>query len=129
MNKLIEFIANYKKTNPTGWRKWLLGAVVGLATLLVLVVYAVQASLRTRELANLRRERDKATMAALSARVDQSIAIDEKAKQDHRNAANAAIERERELSAKVADLLRSHEERKAAIDSIRSWDDVDKVVR
>ena len=129
MNKLTSFIEKYKRENPTGWRKWVFGAVVVLATLLVLAVYGVQSVMRAREMARLEHERDAAKQQMLEAAANAKLASDAKTQEEHELAAKEAFSRLEDIQERITAAEDVHSRNKAVIDSLGSWEDVDARVK
>ena len=129
MNKVVEFIHKYKQENPSGWKKWIFGSLAALGTLLVIVVFAIRSAFRAKEMAKLAHERDVAKEEARQALVNACLETERKAQQKHLNRANTALNRRIQLDKKLRVLTDEHERNTAVIDSIRSWDDVDRIVK
>lgn len=129
MNDIVAYIKKYQSENPTGWRKWVIGAVVAILVVVVVAVYAIQATLRGRELARLQSERDRAKEALHRAEVDKKLAANETEAAHHEMAAEVALSRVEEIETEIKQLESTHETNQAVINSIRSWDDVDKKVK
>lgn len=129
MNDIVEYIKNYRAENPTGWRKWIIGSLVAVLTLVVIAVFAFQAAQRGKELSQLQNDRDKAKEALHRATVNQKLAANAEEAARHEAAADLALERVQVIEEEIKQLEDQHKANEAAINSIRSWDDVDRTVR
>jgi flagellar biosynthesis/type III secretory pathway M-ring protein FliF/YscJ len=129
MDQLIKFVEDYKASNPTGWRKWVFGSLAVLAVLLIVLVFTVRETLRQKEIAALKHERDMLQIRAHQQTVDSEIESLETKKAEHVKAADAAQRRANELSRRVDMLEAQHQQNLEIINSIRSWDDVDARIR
>ena len=128
MNEIVEYIKKYRAENPTGWRKWTIGVLVAILTVVVIAAFAIQAALRGKELARLQTERDAAKEAKHRAEVDQKLAKNEEEAAKHEAAADLALARVQAIEEEIHQLQDQHKLNESIIDSIRSWDDVDKKV-
>ena len=129
MDKVIDYIKNYREENPTGWRKWIFGTVVAALTLLVVGVLAFQAAQRAKELSSLQVQRDQARMALQKAEIDRKLAATAADRTRHELAAHEAMVAQEVLSSQIERLEREHKTSEEVINSIRSWEDVDRVVK
>ncbi len=129
MNQLVDFIKKYKESNPSGWRKWIIGSVVAILTLVVIGVFAFQAAMRGRELARLQHERDMAKEEVHRAQVNMTLAKQKEEAERHEAAADAAMDRVADVEEQIKELENQHSASESLIDSIRSWDDVDRLVK
>ena len=125
MQTFIDFVENYKKSNPSGWRKWLFGSIaVGIVLVLVLV-YSIREGLRQREIAKLRHERDMLEQQVHQNAVDTQLGDLNETQQAHVTAAEEAIQRAEALDQRAELLEAQHKSNMALINSLKSWDDVD----
>lgn len=129
MNKVVEYINKYKQENPSGWRKWIIGSVIAVLTLVVIAVFAFQAAMRGRELARLQHERDVAKEDLHQAQIDAQLAANKAEAANHNIAASAALARVVALEDEISVLEDEHNYNESLINSIRSWDDVDRLVK
>jgi ABC-type transport system involved in cytochrome bd biosynthesis fused ATPase/permease subunit len=129
MNTLIEFVQNYRKENPTGWRKWIIGSVVALITLIVLTVFFVRESMRQREIAELKHSRDTLQETLRRNEIDVKSDTLQGQQETHKTAAEAALNRAAELDQKIQTLEAEHEANTALISALKSWEAVDAHVR
>lgn len=129
MNKLVEFVENYKKSNPTGWRKWVFGALATIAVVVLVAIFAIQAAQRGREMAALKHAEDAAQEALHKAQVNAKLAQNAEEQERHEAAAEAALDRSMELAAEIDRLAAQHRTNEEVLNNIRSWDDVDRVVK
>jgi hypothetical protein len=129
MDNLIEFIKNYKKSNPSRFKRWTVGIIVVLATVVVIAMFAIQNASKLQQIAGLVRERDLLKETARQAKLDAALAKSKEERLEHIAKAEDALERAQELEAEQKRIETSHEERAAVIESIRSWEDVDRVVK
>lgn len=129
MNKLVEYVQKYKQENPSGWRKWIFGALAALAVLILVIAYAVQTALRAREIARLKHELDVATVGAEKAKADASVAEHLEARDEAIGRAELAEEQAEELKEQLVVLEADHKRNEDLINSIRSWEDVDAKIR
>lgn len=129
MNDIIAFIKKYKTENPTGWRKWIVGSLVAVLTLVVVAVFATQAALRGRELAQLKTDRDKSKEDLHRAELNHTLAANRTEAAKHEAAAEAVVEAVRIAEERIKVLEEQHAANESVINSIRSWDDVDRVVK
>lgn len=128
MNDIVEYIKKYRAENPTGWRKWIIGSIVALLTVVVIIGFALQEAQRSQELARLQTERDIAKEAKHRAEVNQKLAENEAEAAQHEAAADLALERVQVIEEEIKQLETQHELNKSILNSIRSWEDVDKKV-
>lgn len=129
MNKVVDFIKKYKESNPSGWRKWIIGSIVVVLTLVVVAGFAISAALRGRELARLKHERDVAKEEVHRAQVNMTLAKQKEEAERHEAAADQARARAEEIEEQIKVLQEEHSASESLIDSIRSWDDVDRLVK
>lgn len=129
MNKLVEFVENYKKSNPTGWRKWIYGLVAAVVVVVLIAIFAVQAAQRGRALADLKHAKDLAEEAVHSAKLAQTLATNKVEQERHEAAAEASMDRAAELAESIKVLEEEHRASESVLDGLRSWSDVDKVVK
>jgi uncharacterized membrane protein YcjF (UPF0283 family) len=129
MNTLLDFVRNYRKQNPSGWRKWIIGSVVALITFVVLTVFFVRESMRQRELAELKHTRD--TLRETIRRNETDVKVDALSGEQatHTEEATAALARASEISQKIETLEAEHKVNLDLIASLSSWEDVDAKVR
>ena len=125
MDSLIEFVENYKKSNPSGWRKWIFGSIAVIIVLVIVFVYSIREALRQREIARLRHERDLLEEQARQQPVNTQLAGLAEEQGDHTTAAQEATQRAAELSRKAELLEVEHQRNLDLINSIKSWDEVD----
>lgn len=129
MNDIVAFIQKYQAENPTGWRKWIIGSVVTVLILVVVAVAAFQATQRGKELARLHSERDRAKEAAHRNQVNTKLAKNKEEAAIHEAEANRSLALAESLENEIKQLESQHETNQAVINSIRSWEDVDKRVK
>jgi len=129
MNQLLEWIDNYKKSNPTGWRKWIVGIFVVLATVVAAAIWAITASARGSQIAGLEAQRDVAQEAVRQAQTNQQLAQDAQAQQQHAEAAAAAQQQAEAIQQQIQALQDQHERNTQIIAGISSWSDVDSKVK
>jgi hypothetical protein len=125
MESLIEFVENYKKSNPSGWRKWVLGSVAVVVILVVILVYSVRETLRQREIARLRHERDMLHEQIQNQTVNTQLDVLSDAQSQHQAAAQNAMQQAAAIDAQLESLEAQHKKNVELINSIKSWDDVD----
>jgi uncharacterized membrane protein YcjF (UPF0283 family) len=129
MNTLLEFVRNYRKQNPSGWRKWIIGSVVALITFVVLTVFFVRESMRQREIAELKHTRDTLREAIRRNETDVKVDALSGEQATHTEEATAALARASEISQKIETLEAEHKVNLDLIASLSSWEDVDAKVR
>jgi flagellar biosynthesis/type III secretory pathway M-ring protein FliF/YscJ len=129
MDDLIKFVEDYKKSNPTGWRKWIFGTIAAIVLLFIAVVFFAREILRQKSIADLKHERDVLQEDARRRAADASLEKLEEKKAEHTRAAEAAQRRAAELARQVEILEAEHKKNLDLIDSLRSWDDVDAHIR
>lgn len=129
MNKLVEFVEEYKKNNPSGWRKVVYGVAAGIAAFVVLLAFFIRETLRQREIARLNQEIAVLQQDAQQQETNAALTALECDKTQHTEAANKAIQRANELKNELEGLKNQHEANVAIINSIKSWSDVDARVR
>lgn len=129
MNSIIEFVQKYRKENPTGWRKWVFGTVVGLVTFVFIAVFVIRESLRQKEIADLNHEIGVLREQAAKNTVDAQISEHAEQQEAHTAAAEHALEQAAELSKRVESLQAEHKANSDLIASLKSWEDVDARVR
>lgn len=129
MNDLAEFVKNYRESNPTGWRKWVYGSLAALAAVIVIATISVLAAMRAKEMSDLEADRDKLKNDIRKAKLDAKLASRDADKAKHEDAAEKAMEAAAELEAKLHELRKDHATEQDIINSIRSWEDVDKKVK
>lgn len=125
MESLIAFVENYKKSNPSGWRKWILGSVAVVVILVVILVYSVRETLRQREIARLRHERDMLHEQIQNQTVNTQLDGLSDAQSQHQAAAHNAMQQAAAIDAQLESLEAQHKKNIELINSIKSWDDVD----
>ena len=125
MQALIDFVENYKKSNPNGWRKWLFGSIAVSIVIVLVLVYSVREGLRQREVARLRHERDMLQQQVHQNVVDAQLGDLNEAQQAHVAAAEEATQRAAALDKRAELLEAQHKANVALINSLKSWDDVD----
>lgn len=129
MEDLVNFIQKYKTVNLTGWRKWLIGAAVGLASLIVLGIFAYKAFMHNKEVADLKHQRDVLVEQAHQAQVNSQLAQLEADKQTHLDQAQEAMDQVKDIEAHLTTITDEHEKNNQVINSIQSWGDVDRHVK
>lgn len=129
MNKLVEFVENYRKSNPTGWRRWVYGTIAVVIVLVLVTVFGIREALRQRDIANLKHERDVLKQTARASEVDAELATIVSVRQTHQDAADVALGKAEELEDQVKELEARSSASSALIESLKSWDDVDDHVR
>ena len=129
MNKLIEFVENYKKSNPSGWRKVVYGIAAGAAALVVLAIFVARENARQREIARLNHQVGVLEQEAASHQVSVELASLGADKDRHQANAEAALTRANALKDKAKGLQEQHAANTVIINSLRSWSDVDAHVR
>lgn len=129
MNQLLEWINEYKRNNPTGWRKWIAGIVVVLLTIIVGVIWVLTANARGAQIAGLEAQRDVAQEAVRQAEANQALAQDAQEQQRHAEAAAAARQQAADIQHQIDTMQSQHDRNSQIIAGIASWDDVDKVVK
>jgi flagellar biosynthesis/type III secretory pathway M-ring protein FliF/YscJ len=129
MSSIIDFINKYKNSNPTGWRKWLIGSVVALLVVGMGVFFGVREYLRRTSLARLKHERDVLLERARQELVDKKLAVTQGAKETHTLAANAALARAAVIDQQIETLQNDHADNIAIINNINSWKDVDEHIK
>lgn len=129
MTKIVDYIQNYKASNPTGWRKWIIGFLVFVLTILVIAMFAFQATRRGRELARLYGERDRAKEELHKSNLDRKLAKNSIDRKHHAKKAEAALQKAAEIETEIQQIESDHKRNQDVINSISSWDDVDKKVK
>lgn len=129
MNQLLEWIDNYKKTNPTGWRKWLVGIFVLLGSILVITVWVLTASMRGSQIAGLEAQRDAAEEAVRQAETNQQLATDAQTQAEHAALASEARQRAVEIAQQLQTVQEQHARNTQIIQGLGSWADVDSKVK
>lgn len=129
MNSIIAFIDKYRKSNPTGWRKWILGSIVTVLVVVVLTVYSVLMKQRSSEIMRLQHEKDVLQAEVRSAVVNSTLDdLTEKQKLAVESAARASV-RVEEINDKLSELRNTHSSNRDIINSLRSWSDVDAKIK
>ncbi|NJL54369.1 hypothetical protein HC928_03660 [bacterium] len=126
---LLDKINEYKQRNPTGWRRWLVGILVGAVSLSLLVVFYLRTIGKSNEIAKLKHERDVALERHKRAELDAKLSANKTEIEGHKIAAEDALIRAEALEARIEEIEAQHLARRSIIDSIRSWEDVDAKVR
>lgn len=126
MDKLLETIGALQEKQKAGG-----GGAITTLILVVLVLVAVAAMSylawkQSKELAELRHERDVAKEDAHQEAVRASVAALEEDKQQHLDAANAAMDRVDATRASIIDLAEQHARNVAIISKLKTWDDIDE---
>lgn len=129
MNQLLEWIDEYKKTNPTGWRKWIGGFFVILLAVIAAAIWVVTASARGHQIAGLEAQRDASQEAVRQAETNQRLAQDAQAQQQHAEAAAAARQQAEAIQQQLQTLQDQHDRNTQIIQGIGSWADVDSKVK
>lgn len=129
MNELTAFIDRYKASNPTGWRKWVVGFFVIIAIVVVTAGAAIAAAVRGSQMATLQTQRDVAQEAVRQAETNQALATSAEAQQTHTQAAYAARQTVQGIDAHMQVLQQQHVASREVINNIHSWNDVDRVVK
>jgi len=129
MNKLFDFINNFKRANPTGWRKWIVGTIVVLTSTALFVVYSIRAGFKNKELAKLKHDKDVLEEKARSHSLDAVLAKIEKEQDAHEAQATDALQRASELSRQSDGLKDEHLANLEIIDSLLLWGDIDDHVK
>ena len=123
MQTFIDFVENYKKSNPSGWRKWLFGSIAVAIVLMLVLVYSIREGLRQREVARLRHERDMLQQQVHQNAVDTQLGDLNETQQAHVTAAEEAIQRAEALDQRAELLEAQHKSNMALINSLKSWDE------
>lgn len=126
---LIDFVNNYRKTNPTGWRKWLYGSLAAVAVLILIISFSISGYLKQRAIAKLKHERDVLQEEARQHEVDATLAVTEASKEEHKAAAAAAQANSDVLEQQATALTLEHATSLQVINAIRTWGDVDAHVK
>lgn len=129
MNQLLEWIDEYKKSNPTGWRKWIGGFFVVLVTVVAAAIWAITASARGSQIAGLEAQRDASQEAVRQATTNQQLATDADAQRVHAAAAEAARQQAVVVQQQIQTLQDQHARNTQIIQGIGSWSDVDSKVK
>lgn len=129
MNEIVEYIKKHKESNPEGWRKWIIGAVVVVLTLLVIAVFAFRAAQHGKQVAALKHERDKLINEAIQSEVEAKLVASKEEQARHEQVATEALRQVDEIEEQITRLEDQHAANQNVINSIRSWDDVDNKVR
>lgn len=129
MNQLLEWINEYKRNNPTGWRKWIAGIVVVLVTVIAGIIWVLTANARGSQIAGLEAQRDAAQEAVRQAETNQKLTQDAQEQQRHAEAAEAARQQAAAIQQQLDAMASQHERNSQVIAGITSWDDVDRVVK
>lgn len=129
MEKLAQFVKDYRASNPSGWRKLVFGSLAALALLAVVIVYAIQAAFRAKRLAELTHERDVAHEELNRARVNVNLAENEGEIRQYKEAAADALEKYDRATDELKAVQNTHERNKQVINNLRTWEDVDANVR
>ena len=129
LNQLVSFITAYREQNPTGWRKWTVGSVVVVLILIVVAVCTIRAALYNKELAVLKAQLDQAKEQQKQHEFEQELTQDTVQVARHVEAATQALVRQRDVEGKIEQLHQQFDLNESLIRSIRSWDDVDRVVK
>lgn len=129
MRDIVAYIQDFRDSNPTGWRKWIVGSLVFVLTVVVITVLVIRETQRGKELAKLYGERDKAKEELHRSKLDQKLSKNAEDKARHAELAEAALQRAAEIEEQIQQIEDLHKKNIAVIDSIKSWEDVDKRVR
>ncbi len=129
MNELTSFIDRYKASNPTGWRKWIVGFFVIVAIVVVTAVAAVAASVRGSQIATLQTQRDAVDEARNQAVANAALTTDATAQEQHLQSAEVARQQIVAINTQLQVLQQQHKASRDIINNIHSWGDVDRVVK
>lgn len=128
-NVVVDYIRNYKASNPTGWRKWIVGGFVAVLTLCVIAFFAFRAASHGRTLAALKSERDRYINAKTSEELQVKLSNNDDEREMHLERLAAVQAQLDRVKSEIASANSEHEANTALIDSISSWEDVDKKVQ
>jgi len=129
LGKLKDVVTEKKEAETGGGKSWVSALILIATALIGMAVWAWISWRRNQELAKLRHEKFVTELKASQDVIDQKVAEGTAKIEESKKAVKAAVEKIRVIDADI----RAEEARYAAdlraIDSIRSWRDVDPSVR
>jgi len=129
MNYIIDLINKYRKSNPTGWKKWIIGTIVAVLTAAVIAVFSLRMKQRSDTIVRLQHEKDALQAEVRSAVVNSTLEDLTQKQKDAIAAAARASSRVEEIDSKLLELRNVHSSNRDIINGLRSWSDVDEKIQ